>query len=113
MPRSKLPPYTCPRCGFSTDKKDRITYHLFKMKKQCPALVTLLDLTDNIKTFVLENRIYRENTTQQQVIKNFVTNYNQINNFNTIINNMDDVKKLEKYIEILLTRWNSLKRTVW
>lgn len=96
MPRSKLPPYTCPRCGFSTDKKDRISYHLFKMKRQCPALVAVLDLTDDIKKFVMDNRIYREQV--PQVIKTFVTNYNQINNFNAVISNMDDVKKLERYM---------------
>jgi len=49
---------------------------------------------------------------QQQVIKNFVTNYNQINKFNAIISNMDDVKKLENYMAYKGGRLNGFASSI-
>lgn len=57
MPRDKQVPYTCPRCGYYTQKKQHMHQHLHKSKKPCPAEVNI-DLTPDIKDYILKNRIY-------------------------------------------------------
>jgi hypothetical protein len=77
-------------------------HHLFKLKKQCPASKRKLELTDEIKKCVIDNRTY--------IIEDPIKIQNQtINNYNTINNvvaNMDVLEKLQsltsyKQIEVL------------
>ncbi len=51
-------PYTCIRCGYTTKDKTKISNH-FNRKKICPAIEINIDLTNEIKEFILINRIYR------------------------------------------------------
>lgn len=50
--------YQCPRCGFETDRKTDMMRH-FKRKTGCPACVHLIELTEDVKAFVLQNRIFK------------------------------------------------------
>lgn len=74
--------------------------HLNNKKKPCPALVQNITLTTEIIQYILDNCIWKppitqEPTTPQTVIQ--VNNYhNQILN---IVNKMDMVEKVTKYIE--------------
>ena len=54
----KKPPYTCPRCDYFTSKKPDMTKHLQQLKKPCPALKHDIELTEDIKSYILDNRIY-------------------------------------------------------
>jgi HNH endonuclease len=58
----KKHPYTCPRCEYFTSKKTDMYKHLYNVKKPCPALKINIELTDDIKKYILDNRIY--NTSQ-------------------------------------------------
>lgn len=50
--------FTCPRCGYHTLKKSSMFDHLYSKKKICPAQVKDIVLTDNIKEYLLLNRVY-------------------------------------------------------
>ena len=94
--------YTCIRCGYTSLKKGNIRHH-FERKKICPALINVIELTDEIKEHILENRIYiipKEKKEPTTTIVNNIQNNNTINNF---IKNMDTFDKLDK----LMTYKNS------
>lgn len=98
--RKKRENYQCPRCGYSVDKKYCMRRHLFLSKNVCPALNENLEMTDDIKEYILANRIYKPpqtaETTKHNYINATINNYNNINNF---IANMDVLEKLMKYTE--------------
>lgn len=86
-------PYTCPRCDYSTKKKGDMHKHLFVLKKVCPATHQDIELTQEIKEYILNNRIYHapKQTNTAQTINNYIT----VNNF---ISNLDFMDKLTQYI---------------
>lgn len=93
-PKSK---YICPRCGYKTDRKSSMVHHLNNLKKLCPAVVKDIELTEDIKDAVLNNRVYhipKPPKAPETVINQTINNYNQLN---SLIQNMDPIKKLEKY----------------
>ena len=92
--------YTCPRCNYNSNDKYNIRKHLFTLKKICPAINNDIELTEIIKNYILNNRIYKIPIIQnspQQVIINYINNNNQINNY---INNLDNMDKINKFIKI-------------
>ena len=60
MPRRTLPPYTCPRCGYATSQKQYMHRHLYTLKKACPSIQGVMEVTDKMKEFVMANRIWHE-----------------------------------------------------
>jgi hypothetical protein len=75
-----------------------MTFHLFNLKKPCPRLLNDIELTDDIRNYILANRIYHipeKEPSPQQVI-NQTINYN--NTINNLITNMDTVDKLTKFV---------------
>lgn len=107
-PRIISPPYTCPRCGFYSENRSKIVYHLFTKRKVCPGIISRIELTDEVKNDVLVNRIYVCPQSVSPVVINNVQVYNNIgtianlNNckIDSILNNMDPVKKITKLINI-------------
>jgi hypothetical protein len=101
---TKRHPYTCPRCGYFTSKKSNMNSHLHDLKKPCPAIEVDIELTDAIKQYVLDNRIYRipkppkqpKEPKQHQVISQHIHYNNIIVNY---INNMDFQDKLTQFLE--------------
>jgi hypothetical protein len=92
----KKDPYNCIRCGYNAQQKIHMKYHLYDLKKACPCLLNNIELTDDIKEFILANRIYHvPPPTPPTPITQIINNNNTINNF---IANMDSVEKLTKYI---------------
>lgn len=59
MPRRKLPPYTCPRCGYQTGIKYDMKKHCLLLKAPCPTLAADIQLTHEVVEYVLANREYR------------------------------------------------------
>lgn len=51
-------PYVCICCGYSVFLKSDMRKHLYKKNKPCPKSVNNIDLTDEIRDFILENRVY-------------------------------------------------------
>jgi hypothetical protein len=57
--RRRRPPYTCPRCAYACDDKSYMRKHLYKVKHTCPAIADDLALTDDVKEYILANRVYK------------------------------------------------------
>lgn len=55
-----LADYTCPRCNFKTRNKEDMRRHLYKREKPCSGVISNIELTDEIKQYILANRIYQE-----------------------------------------------------
>lgn len=77
--------------------------HLYSKKRECPAQINDIELSDNIKEVILNNRIYIVHKQEKSNTSTIINNYNNVNNF---IAGMDAIEKLEKYtkhknIEIL------------
>jgi hypothetical protein len=52
-------PYTCICCGYKTSHKPSMYNHFYKKTKHCPKLINDIELTDEIKEYILHNRIYK------------------------------------------------------
>jgi hypothetical protein len=100
MSRHKNEPYTCPRCGYTTCKKPYMQRHFFSKKKECPGSASKIELTDDIKQEVLQNRIYH-NPDENNQMQISINNFNIMNNF---VANMDVVQKLQQ-----LTQYKQLE----
>ncbi len=89
--------YVCSRCEYSTDFKGNMRTH-FSRKKKCPMKENGIELTDDIKEYILENRVYYipkpVKVQKPQTIIN-IQNNNTMNNF---IKNMDNLEKIKKYM---------------
>jgi hypothetical protein len=90
----KKDPYVCVCCGYKTDKRPRMQDHLYKTKKPCPKSVNDVDLNDDIRQYILKNRVYHIQVTASTTINQTINQYNQINNF---LNGVDVVAKLDRY----------------
>ena len=93
--------YLCVRCGFNTKIKNDIRRHFYNLKKICPATKNNVELTEEIKEYILNNRIYiipKPTKQKPQIIHNnqIINNYQQINN---LITSMDSFEKINKYIK--------------
>lgn len=91
----KKEPYCCIRCGYTTEKKYHIHKHLYLLKKQCPTISNDIELTNEIKDYIIANRIYKIPKDEPKNIINNIQNNNTINNF---IANLDPIEKINKYI---------------
>lgn len=93
----KKHPYTCPRCEYFTARKGNMHKHLCLTLKPCPATHQDITLTDVIKQYILDNRVYRPpKQTEHQVINQQINNYNLVNNY---IINKDFQDKITQYLE--------------
>ncbi len=93
-------PYTCIRCGYNTILKGNIKTH-FNRKNICPALENNIELTIEIKEFILTNRIYKIPKPEKEVNPTTIIN-NKIQYNNTMynyVNKMDTIDKLTKLME--------------
>jgi hypothetical protein len=95
MPRLPGHPYTCPRCGYAVSKRGTIRRHLYEMKGICSPTVSNIEMTNEIKEIVLQQRIYKPPV---QTSLNVINNNQTINNY---IANMDVFEKLNH-----LTQYN-------
>jgi hypothetical protein len=87
MPKSKSITYQCPRCGYENSLRSKIKRHLYDNKTICPISLNDIELTTEIREYVLKNHRYIE---KNQVVQK-VTNFNILNNF---INQLDFDQKL-------------------
>lgn len=92
---TKKDDYQCPRCGYHTPQKSHMRIHLYCLKKPCPASQSLIEVNEEIRRHVLNNRVYKP-TDAQHTEKVTINNYNVIN---ALISNMDPIEKLTKYID--------------
>lgn len=83
--------YTCPRCDYTTNDRSHMRYHLYNKKKPCPCTNQNIELTDEIKEFILANKIYKPPPVTKESMQPVVNN-TMINN---IICNVDMLPKIK------------------
>ena len=114
MPRVSRPPYECPRCGYETALKCHMVKHFRELKKPCPTLRSDTELTEDVKAYVLANRVFRDARSRVSmaqpppaapppnappptnvIVQNIINQYNTVNNF---LNCLDPIDKVNKYM---------------
>jgi hypothetical protein len=90
-------PYTCIRCGYKTSQKRDMRKHFTLLKKKCPAIVNNIELTDEIKNFIIDNRIYH--MPKETKPPTFIQNIQQNNIMMNYISKLNTRTKLDKYLE--------------
>jgi len=89
--------YTCPRCGYETKRRSNMYTHLYKLKNLCPSSRNDVNITSEIKEYILANRVYYHKvSTTEPTISHTINVYNQMNNF---ISKMDTLEKVSKYTQ--------------
>lgn len=53
------PPYTCIRCGYTCNQKNDMRKHFYQKKSACQATSQNITLTEEIKEYILTNRVCR------------------------------------------------------
>jgi hypothetical protein len=59
--------YTCPRCGYQTRKRFCMNRHLYELSKVCPGQRNNIELTDEVKQHILNNRVYNPSSSSIQI----------------------------------------------
>ena len=72
--------------------------HLFTLKKDCPSIRNGIELTEEIKEYVLSNRKYISVSPQNPMV-NIVNNINTTNTIANFINKTDVKENLAKYLD--------------
>ncbi len=88
----RLPPFTCPVCNYQSTLKTDMRRH-FKRQTPCPKLENDIELTDEIKEYVLANRIYRIPAPPPPPPPPATT---IINNYNQVVNIVNQMKPHDK-----------------
>lgn len=86
--------YCCIRCGYTTPLKKNMRIHFYRKKRPCPASNHDIELTDEVKEYILTNRVYHLQIQKSDTI--IINTYHQINN---IVEKMDVLDKITKYNE--------------
>ena len=99
--RKTKQPYKCIRCDYTTYRKSSMKRHLYELTKPCPATENDLELNDDIKDYILKNRVYHipkeeKPKTIYQTINNIQNNNNTMNNY---LNSLPVEEKYEKLIK--------------
>lgn len=109
--RHKHIPYSCPRCTYESTRRSSMQVH-FNRQKPCPAERADIDLTEDVKAFILKNRVYHlpaviqsndypANITYNQTIMNFInTNMSTLEKLTSYTNYLKiDMQPLDQKIE--------------
>jgi len=96
MPKNLKPDYQCARCGYATRIKSNIKKHLYNVVKDCPVVLNDIELTDDVKEYILKNRVYRVQTNKTNQTNQIINNYNILCNY---IGNIDNKIKLEHLLQ--------------
>lgn len=96
--------YTCPRCGYDTNRKSSMHTHLFKVIKPCPTTADDIELTNDVKEYIIMNRKYRPPKVTKQTKKHLKTiqQYHEENNKLKIELMYLKNKRSEKFYQTLL-----------
>ena len=81
--------YICPRCEYTTIRKSNMFDHFYKRKTKCNFKSNDIELTNEIKTIVLNDRIYVVKKTKNVNVKSMKHIINNIDNITN--NNIDNI----------------------
>lgn len=106
------PDYQCARCGYETKRKSSMVDHLYKRSTCCPTSMNDVELTEEVKRRILDNRVYMASRVMAAMSSDpphcnssshsSINYYQLINNYNMITNyvaGLDPLEKLSKYVD--------------
>jgi len=109
MPRKANIPYACPCCGYYTVKKTHMYRHLYELLKPCHKSENNIELTNEIKECIIQNRVYHIPTkTETQILIQQINNNQQINNFVNKMDTFDKINTLTTRAEVQLLPFENL-----
>jgi len=76
--------------------------HYYRVIKSCPASLKEVVLTDTVKEYVMNNRVYHDKD-DVKVTNQTINNYNTMNNFLANMNTIDKITRFAEYKQIELT----------
>ena len=86
-------PYTCIRCGYKVKHKSCMIKHFYSRQKICPAIANEIELTNELKEYILNNRIYKIPKEKKEIKASITEKFAEIS-----LNNNLDVDKGSIYI---------------
>lgn len=109
------PQYKCPRCSYKTPQKSNMRRHLYELKIICPACTLDIELTDEIKEYILLNRVWHQPKinveaqeptviqiiNQNNVHGNYVNNFNNFEKLKKNKDNITDLISLDKHTQAI------------
>lgn len=93
--RKKHVAYTCCRCGYATLHKPSMRKHLYTLKKPCPKSIADIEFTDEIKEYIMCNRVYHEK--KKESAQKVINNFNTMNNFINFVDLQIKVNEIVKH----------------
>ena len=94
----KKEPYACICCGYTTHLKNDMKRHLYIGKKPCPKILNDIELTDEIKDYILTNRVYHINIKNTSLIDKLKNMEIEINHWKNNKNEQFYQLIVEKYL---------------
>ena len=92
------PDYQCCRCGYTTHLKANMRKHLYQTKKTCPCILHQIELTEDVKQHIMDNRFYKPPKEQAK---------EQLNDLNSL---KSVIKQLVSDVNILKNNTNKNER---
>lgn len=96
--KNKISPFLCPRCGYESSKKWDMRRHLYNRSTICPGEIDDIELTEDIKKCIINNKVYRKpkeketvHNTNTTIINSVIQNYNSFNNMLASIDVVDRI----------------------
>ena len=102
--------YECPRCGFTTYHRASMRTHLYKKIKPCPGSRNTIELTDDIKQHILDNKRYiiPKPINNSRII--YSLNSANVTEYIYLIQEREFIKTNEPIYKIGKTKQENLKR---
>lgn len=94
-------PYTCPRCGYATQRKDNMQWHLYTKKKVCQARRSPVTLTEDVKQTILRDRVYHAPPApaSSPVVQTIINNVNNFNVYQNFLGRIDTVDVIDGFAQ--------------
>ena len=101
MAPHKKRPYECICCGYATTRKSCMVDHFYKVKKPCPKCINNIELTDEIKEYILANRIFTISPKDKVNQTTLFTAFADLKIENSMLKN----KKDEKFYQLIVEKY--------
>lgn len=102
MPRTARSPYQCPACGLTTTRVSNIKKHFYDLQKPCPRVSNDIELTDEIKEYVVKNRVYKVQQLNPTTVENLEKQVQKLNMKLCVVQNKKNEEFYQKVVESYL-----------
>jgi hypothetical protein len=104
--------YTCIRCDYKTDEKRNMKRHLYEKNKPCQSKKNKIELTDEIKEEIMNNRIYHIPKPVTNISRPRIITNNEEYHYIYIVRPNENVLHNENVYKIGKTKLKSLELNI-